>query len=1071
MKRIISATALLIVLSALSWATAGAQDISVGGTVTGTDGQPVPGAAVMVRGTASGTVADLDGRYTIQAPSDATLVFSSIGYVETEVPVGGRSIINVVLAEDAQMLEETIVVAFGTSTKESFTGSAKVVRSDEIAKSQVTNITSALSGKVAGVQMTSSSGAPESTPSINIRGVSSISSGTSPLIVIDGMPASISDLNNINPSDVESMSVLKDAVSNSLYGARGANGVIIVTTKRSREHDAVITVDARAGVNTRALRNYDFISDPATYYETHFAALYNYYLESGMNSLDAINQANSVITQTAAAGGLGYQVFDVPQGQSFIGRNGKINPGATLGKVVSYKGEDFCMYPDDWDSAGYKTGIRQEYNVSVSGGTDNANVYASLGYLDNNGITENSGLRRITSRLRAGYKAKPWLTVNGNLSYTNYASDMISYNGSTSTGNIWAFTANIAPIYPLYIRDADGNVKTDSNGILMMDLGDGENGGMYRPYMTNYNAVLTNLLDVNREEGNAFTGSGSADLSLGRHFKFTANVSSSVREYRYNALGNPYYGTSAQIGGAVSVGHYRYTHFNAQQILNYTGSFADVHNLNIMAGHEFYRNDSYSLAASKQTILSTANIELNGAITDSSASGSTVYTYNNEGFFTRAQYDLDQRFFLSASYRMDASSRFAEGHRWGSFWSAGAAWLLNKEPALHLPRWVDMLKLKASVGSQGNDNIGSTPRYTDIYALQNNEGELALYPYAKGNGDITWETNTNINAGVDLTLFRGRLDASAEFFDRKTTDMLFYFYLPLSGGYTGYWANVGDMVNYGVELSIDYKIIDGKSLQWSVNANATKVKNRITKLHERHKNVEVEGYRGYISGSTFYGEGLPLYTKYMKKWAGVDDEGHGTWWKYATDASGNTTLEATTDYSSADYFLCGAPFPDWYGGLGTSLTWKNFDFSVSTSYQIGGQAYDSGYASMMGMPYSGSTGTNFHKDLLNAWSEDNTSSDIPKLLYNDQYAGAQSTRFLTNASYLNINNINLGYTFPKKTLQKLRVSSLRLYLSCENVAYWSVRRGFDPRYSLSGSTNNITYSPMRTISGGFTLKF
>ena len=341
-----------------------------------------------------------------------------------------------------------------------------------------------------------------------------------------------------------------------------------------------------------------------------------------------------------------------------------------------------------------------------------------------------------------------------------------------------------------------------------------------------------------------------------------------------------------------------------------------------------------------------------------------------------------------------------------------------------------------------------------------------------GNENITWETNMNINAGLEFTLFKGRLDGSFEWFDRKTTDMLFFFSVAPSNGYSGFYDNVGDMKNYGVEFALTYHIIDRNDFRWSADFNATRVRNRITKLHEQHKSAVVEGYGGYASGSYFYGEGLPLYTRYLKSYAGPDPEtGASRWWKDITDENGNVTgKEPTTEYSQATYYLGNSPIPELYGGLGTSFAWKGFDLSVQTSWQLGGKAYDSGYSSLMTPPGT-TTGANFHKDVLKAWSPENPDSDIPRWVFNDTYAASTSDRFITDASYLNIENINLGYTFPSKGISKVGLQSLRLYASCENVWYWSARKGFDPRGSFSGSPSTASFVPVRTLSLGITLKF
>ena len=458
MKRIkIFLMALALTVSAL----ASAQNITVTGSVKDSStGEGIPFASLQVKGTMVGTSTDLDGVYSISVPADGVLIFSSIGYVNSEIPVAGRSTVDVMLDPDSQMLEETIVVAFGTATKESFTGSATVVKSDDIAKVQASDATRALEGVVAGVQMTTASGSLGSSPSIMIRGASSISAGTAPLYVVDGFPFN-GDLNNINPSDIESMTVLKDAASNALYGARGANGVIMITTKKAKRTDAVVNVDAKWGLNTKALKSYDYITAPGQYYEVYYSALKNYLMNAqGMSDYEAHVAANQYMVAPSdnpdASGlSLGYQVFTVPEGQNFIGSNGKLNPNATIGRVVDYNGESYYLTPDNWLDETYKNSLRQEYNVSVSGTSGNSSVLASFGYLNNKGIVDGSDMYRYTARLRADYQAKKWIKVGANMSYTsfNYNNGNTDEGSSSSTGNVFAIANQIAPIYPLYIRD------------------------------------------------------------------------------------------------------------------------------------------------------------------------------------------------------------------------------------------------------------------------------------------------------------------------------------------------------------------------------------------------------------------------------------------------------------------------------------------------------------------------------------------------------------------------------------------------------------------------------------------
>lgn len=1057
--------ALSVMLSAVAYG----QQITVTGNVTdASDGTGVPYASVHLKGTMTGVSADTQGSYSITVPSDGVLVFSSIGYLTIERQVAGQKTLSVALEPDAQMLDETIVVAFGTSTKESFTGSAAVVGESEIARVQSSDVTRALDGVVAGVQMTTSTGTLGSSPSIRIRGIGTISGSVDkePLFVVDGVPFS-GDLNNLNPSDIESMTVLKDAASNALYGARGANGVIMITTKKAKGRGATVTLDAKLGWNTKALRSYETISDPAQYYEMHYKALYNYYVDKqGMSQTEAGTLAAERVAGPVRDGGLGYQVFTVPQGEAFIGPDGKVNPRAVLGNVVNHNGKDYLLMPDDWMKEAYRQSLRQEYNFSVAGGVDKASFLASFGYLNNKGIIDGADMYRYTARLKADFQAKEWLKVGANVSYTNY--DYNNGNGEEgsagSVGNVFGFAASMAPIYPVYIRDASGNIMTDSRGLLMYDFGDGKNAGMVRPNAPNANALRLITLDRNISEGNAFTGTAYAEVKFLRDFKFTFNVGTGVDGVRHTSMNNMYYGQFATNGGTLYKEHERRFYVNLQQLLNYNRTFAGVHNVDVLLGHETYSRNTETVSAYKTNMFSIDNLELGGAVIDGQQAGSSRAEYNNEGYFIRAQYDYADRIFVSGSYRRDASSRFHKDRRWGDFWSAGAGWVINHEPWFKA-YWVDLLKLKASIGSQGNDGIPDY-LYVDTYEISNNEGDVAVAFRTKGNPDITWETNLNFNTGVDFELFSGRLGGSVEYFYRKTKDMLFFFNVPLSLGYSGYYDNIGDMRNSGIEVAVDAVLLQRKNVVWDVNANLTHYTNKITMLPEEHKKMEVEGFRGYQSGGRYYGEGLPIYTFYMPRYAGVEaDTGLPMWYQEKNGESVTTTV-----YSDATDYLCGDPTPDIYGGFGTSVSFYGFDASVQFTYSVGGLTYDSGYAALMTPPGS-STGSNIHKSMLQAWTPDDTDSSIPRFQYLDENIAAQSDRFLTDASYLNFQSAQIGYTLPRKITDKFKVSRLRVYVLCDNIFYWSSRQGLDPRYSFTGTTNYAVNSPVRTLSGGVNITF
>ncbi len=1054
----------LMFLTAIGQVTA--QNINVTGKVIDESGEPVIGASVLIKGTNKGDVTNADGEFKLSAVQQGqTLIVSCIGMKTLEVAAAQQ--LAITMKNDDEYLDEVLVVAFGQQTKLSFTGSAAVVKSDALEKKQLTNVISGLQGEVAGLQMINASGSPSATPSIAIRGFGSINAGTSPLIIVDGAPYD-GGWNNLNPNDVESITVLKDAASNALYGARGANGVIMITTKKAKAERATVTLDAKWGVNMRATQDYDKITDPAQYYETYYQALYNYNIrDNGMSAFAAHQAANSTLGKPATNGGLGYIVYSVPDNEYLIGTNGKLNPHATLGNRVYDNGKFYTLLPDDWVEEGFRKSLRQEYNLSLSGGSQKLSFYGSLGYLNNQGIAYNSDFERYTARFKADYQAKSWLKVGASMSYAH-----TDQNDVNDGDNLFSMVSTLAPIYPVYLRDGNGKIMTDENG-RVYDYGSGENGGAKRPanLLPARNPLQANELNKDTSKGNVSTLTGYADITPIEGLKITLNGTVTDDEWKNTLKVQPFYGNTATTypGGYIAKTAYQTYTLNFQQIINYEKQFGR-HNVSIMAGHENYNYNYNYVWGDKENMFSYFECnELDGAVKVSD-NGSSSSKYNTEGYFSRVMYNFGEKYFVSGSYRRDASSRFHPDHRWGNFFSVGGAWTMNKENWFKVS-WIDMLKLKASWGQQGNDAIGDY-RYTDTYSLDNFNGQVALIQSSVGNPNITWETNSNFNSGVDFEILHSRISGSVEYFRRKTTDMLCFIYVPMSGGYSGSYDNVGDMLNQGVEFDLHFNVLKTRDFNWNINLNATHYKNEVLMLNEDNKGNVLDGHPGYVNGLYFHGEGLPLHTFRLKKYAGVSAEGESLW--YQVDETTGKTVK-TTKSSDATYYNCGSSDPVLYGGFSTALTFKGFDLSVNFSYSLGGKAMDYGYQALMGNPSSGNTGFALHKDILKAWSETNRNSNIPRFQYavSDADTGANDTsdRFLTDASTLTLQNVNFGYTFPNRWISKIGLSNLRLYVSGDNLYYWSKRKGFDPRGSFWGSTSTSSYSPVRTFTGGLTVQF
>lgn len=1095
--------------------------------VTGTvvsqdDNEPVVGASIMVVGTNTGTVTDINGKFSLAVPAGRkNLRISYVGMEPVEVAASPN--MRIELTTDRTALDEVIVVAFGTAKKSAFTGSATVINSEDITKKTAANVANALVGSVPGLQMTGMSGAPGAgSGNMYIRGLSSLYSSTDPLIIVDGAPYYAS-LTNIATDDIESVTVLKDAASAALYGAAGAAGVILVTTKKGKTQEAVINVDVRLGANSRSVQEYDRITDPAQYYETYYTMMNNYYLNNGgyysndESVTDAMREAikyNAFVSaNNATLNRLGYNVFNLPQGQYLIGTNGKLNPNATLGRTyTASNGETYYLTADNWDKAAYSTALRQEYNVNISAGTTKSSFYASAGYLNEDGIIEYSGYERFTGRLKADYQAKKWLKVGANIGYTHSKQDS-NPNMDTSWGatNLMYTTSFIAPIYPIYVRVIDPAtgqpvIRTDSYGHPQYDYGVPAANYVDTPvrgFMSTSNPLGSNRYNREYNIGNSLNMTYTADVTITDWLRFNSTNNINLGHTTYTSYGNPFEGPTKADNGSLT----KYQQINYRQdyiqTLNFQKQFG-AHDLHVMLGHEWNKTSVKRLTAYARNGFSTEVDEINNF---GDRYNSTSYTtdFNREGFFGSAMYNYDEKYFGQVSYRRDASSTFAKDHRWGDFWSVGGAWIISKEEFMaNTAGWLDQLKIKASIGQQGNDGIGNW-NYTNLYSLNRSGTSIVPSFYRLGNENITWETTTNFNAGLEWSLWKGRLTGSFDFYTKKTTDLLFWLNIPESYGTRGYYDNIGDIRNTGVELTLNADIIRSKNIIWNVGFNASHNKGKILKLPES----KIKQNGGFASTSDFggiyawYEEGGDLNNAFIYEYAGVYNE--NTWQltqdeKYDPTKAGlamywgdkglwqkdeegnfvsmNTSKPATNrDYATtrstdASRYAQGSTLPTVTGGFNTTLKVYDFDVSAVFDYQLGGKVFDSSYQTLMG-PESGSSVSAriFHVDVLDAWSPTNTGSDIPRFQYGDDYTTLGSTRFLTNARYLNFQSFSVGYTVPKSLTKKFFVDKLRFYVQGQNLCFWSVRKGFDPRYSFGETADTNVYSPVRTISGGVQVTF
>ena len=1053
---------LLLMTVVLASAVAMAQNRTVSGTVvSAADDEPLPGASVQPVGGGVGVATDLDGNFTISVPKNVTkLTVSYIGMVAQTVDItSGKMLIK--LDKSETNLDEVMVVAYGTAKKSAYTGSASVVKSAQIEDRMVSDVTNALVGTVAGVQATSSNGQPGTSANIFIRGIGSINASTAPLYVLDGVPYG-TDISGINPADIESMTVLKDAAAAALYGARGANGVVLITTKQGSEGAAKVTFDARWGSNSRQVKNYDVVTDPRQYMEIAYASQYNAAIyNQGMSAADAAAYAAS-----QAVAKQGYRVFTTPDGESLFTPAGRINPNAKLG----YSDGTYYYTPDDWAKDSFRNGLRQEYNLSISGGGSKFNYYINGSYLKDEGIIENSSFERLSTRTAIDYQAKPWLKVGTNVSYSFTKSQYPDEElGSPSSMNSFYCAYNIAPIYPMYVRSADGTIMRDKNtGNPIYDYGTTTNAR--RPFMSEANPAGDLIYSTEEYLIDLFNGKWYAILTPIEGLTLTGNVNLLIDNTRYHNLASPLYGQNVADGGIATQYFSRTKALNLQGLANYRRTFAQKHNTEFLLGYESYSNNSESLQGVGKHLYQPDVWAINNTLKDANrtAYGSTG-AYSTRGYFGRVNYDFDNRYFFSFSYRRDASSRFAISNRWGSFFAVSGAWDAAKESFMApYKTWLDQLKLRASFGQQGNDGIGNY-LYQDLYTISGaTEWSDALSQ--KGNPDITWEKTNSFNVGIDYSFLQGKVYGQVEYFSRQVSNMLFMLPAAPSLGYPNVPTNFGKIRNYGLEIEVNYRPIETRDFTWDIHANATFINNKVIELPSIYKED------GYKAGRVVYREGESLYQWYLVKYAGVDKAtGKALYWAWKNDENGKRIpgSDYVTDQYSTDWRQpTGDLLPTVYGGFGTTLKYKGFDLGLTFSYQLGGRLYDAGYIGFMGNGYE-QNGQNWHKDIMNAWTPENPNSKIPRLDADDQFSWAGSTECdfaVTNSNYLALNNITFGYTLPKSLTERLKIDQIRIYGAADNVALWSARKGMDPRQSFT-QANSSYYSPMRCISGGIKVVF
>lgn len=1067
----------ILLLCTLLIGTAYAQDRTIRGTVTSAeDGSTLPGVSVTVQGSSVGTQTNADGVYTLSVPADArALVFSYIGFTSQTVNIGSNTTVDVSLQTDAQTLEDVVVTAYGAQTKESIAGSISTLRAGEIAQAQTANVIQSLAGKVGGVQIRSTSGQPGASSTVRFRGIGSISSSNQPLYVVDGVPYN-GDVAAISPQDIDQISFLKDASANALYGSRGANGVIIITTKKGRG-ELDINYESRVGVNSRGAADYNIIKDPKEYYELRWQRLRMGAQISNKNL--SLEDAGAIASNTLV-NDLGYNIFNVPNDQIVDRITGKINPNASL------------LYQDNWNDALFSNSVRQEHFLNLRYGTERLSTYMSGSYLKDEGYVVNSGYDRIAARTNLEYKLLDHVKLGTNMNFSSTKSTDPQLGKASGTfSNLFSWTRNMAPIYPVYARDAQGNFVLDQNGNKTYDWGRGEttnpNGTPARRiYITDMNPYATTIENIQTNDNKNFSIRAFASVDFLKDFNFTYNLGydhiSSYRLRYATELG----GDARPYGGSITNAASFEGTLTNQQLLTYDKSIND-HHVNVMVGHESSDFVSKMMAGNKTNVVIPGRVFLSNASKFGSLNGYND-TYSVEGYLSRVNYNYAQKYFVNASLRRDGSSVFHPDNRWGTFYGVGGAWIASKEDFLNGNETITNLKLKASYGEQGNDYLfypnyvsmdhrthfgfgrNFLPYETQYEITSDADGNPSIREVYFGNKDLKWEVSKNFNTGIELSLYN-RVNIEAEYFKRAVSDMLYNFPLPPSSGTPSVSRNIGNMQNTGIEIGIDGDVLRSEDLNLNLWVNATHYKNKVTKLPDP-----------FNSGVFRYVEGKSSYTYYLREFAGVDAETGAAKW-YVGDVD-DITREATgpktetTTHSAATVYLSDkTAHPDLYGGFGLNMQYKKLSVSVGFAYQLGGYVFDNVYQGLFdeGTGF-GSSGHNYHRDIYKTWSPDNTGASLPRVssVNNTQYG--TSDLFLISANYLSLENFAVSYDLNDRFLNSIGIKNARISLLGNNIALWSKRKGMDPRMmQIGGQTNNgltlNSYSLLRSLSLGINLNF
>ena len=988
----------------LSVGIASAQNVQVRGTVTdASTGEPVPFASIQVKGTMQGTATDALGSYTVSAPGNGVLVFSSIGYTTQEVAVNNRGVINVSLEPETEFLDDVIVVGYGTVRREAKTGSIATLEAENLAEAPVNSVDKMLAGKMAGVMVTSQTGQPGANSNIRIRGVSSVNAGNEPLWVVDGIPVMSGDQSYftntsnamavVNPNDIESITVLKDAAAASIYGSRAANGVILVTTKSGSQGKAKFQVRAKYGISQLANDN-------------NFRVLTGSEL-LGLRRQAAMNAGMNPDNPTSA----GYYPYSRLTGPQ-----------------------------TNWLKEVTKLGNMQEYEINASAGNDRGKLYSSLSYQNTDGITYASQFNKIVGRVNTDYKLTNSLTFGArvNMAYT--------YNRDTEMqalyyANPFFAGLSILPWTPLYDEYGNYNVNIPEN--------------------SNTNPMYNMLSGGEVQWEKQFRNQASVYLEwqpvTGLVFK-TNNMLETT-----NGEGRRYWGPDpGYTEGTLQVSTSQYIRLTTSNTATYNTTFGDAHSFRAMVGQEAMKETYHSYFSYSPTVDDAIPYPTTSIATDDEIN----YDYSAEtllSFFGNVDYSYDQRYYLQGSVRADGSSLFGSANRWGLFWSASGSWNISNEAFMSGLDWLSLLKLRASYGVNGNNNIDAYKAY-GVYASSAYNGASGMLPSDPDNPNLSWEKNYTWNVGLDFAFFDSRINGQVDVYSRDTKDMLLDKSVPQTSGFSSNFVNIGALNNKGVEFQLNGDIIRTRDFNWNVGFNLAYNKSTILDLGDTDELNNADSRIKHKVGKSFY-------TYYLKDYYGVNPSTGQALWRAAdpADPDNEDAYILTSNYNKARYIYAGSPEPKFTGGFNTSLTWKGFDLSAFFEYKLGNNVLivENRYVNS-----DGNQNMNQTYRALNYWKEPGDTGVFPKpYIGNSSNSYAMpSTRWMERGDYLRVKDVTLSYTFPTRIIEKIKLGGLKLYVSGLNLYTFHDVNWFDPERGVNGMGSGI-YPMTKTLVGGVEVSF